>query len=221
MNIPDATRPIRMIIASDHAISRSGLRWLIESRADLTVVGTAGGLAQAVTLAAERRPDLVLMDAALAGGDSLSELRELGGTGDVRLILVADSPTDPSLHAALRLDVRGVIFKHSNPEALFGCIETVMRGRCWVDAAEVSSIASGLRSVEAERRRRAAFDLTRREMEIIREVVAGCSNKEIARRSSISENTVKCHLTRIFDKLGASNRVELALFAAHHRLLDV
>jgi DNA-binding NarL/FixJ family response regulator len=58
-------------------------------------------------------------------------------------------------------------------------------------------------------------------MEIVRDVVAGCSNKEIARRSSISENTVKCHLTRIFDKLGASNRVELALFAAHHWLLDV
>lgn len=219
MAIPDATRPIRLIIATDHAISRSGLRWLIESRADLTVVGEAGGLAQAVTLAAERRSDLVLMDAALAGGDPLIELRELGGTGDVRLILVADSPADPSLHAALRLDARGVIFKHSNPDALFGCIETVMRGRCWVDAAEVSSIASSLR--EAERRRRAAFDLTRREMEIIRDVVAGCSNKEIARRSSISENTVKCHLTRIFDKLGASNRVELAVFAAHHRLLDV
>src|SRR6266850_4468723 len=86
--IPDATRPIRIIIASDHAISRSGLRWLIESRADLTVVGKAGGLAQAVKLPAERRPDLVLMDAALAGGDL--ELRELGRTGDVRLILVAD-----------------------------------------------------------------------------------------------------------------------------------
>ena len=78
-----------------------------------------------------------------------------------------------------------------------------------------------LAQVEAARRRTKAFGLTRREIEIVRSVVAGHSNKEIARRSSITENTVKSHLGRIFNKMGASNRVELVQFAAHHRLLDV
>jgi two-component system nitrate/nitrite response regulator NarL len=78
----------------------------------------------------------------------------------------------------------------------------------------------GLRKMEADRRRTKAFGLTRRELEILRAVVAGYTNKEIAERSSLSENTVKSHLTHIFNKSGASTRVELALFAEHHRLLD-
>jgi DNA-binding NarL/FixJ family response regulator len=81
-------------------------------------------------------------------------------------------------------------------------------------------VAEGLRKLRNARRRTRALGLTEREIEIARAVVAGYTNKEIARRSSISENTVKSHLMHIFNKLGASNRVELAIFAAHHRVLD-
>jgi DNA-binding NarL/FixJ family response regulator len=103
---------------------------------------------------------------------------------------------------------------------LFDSIRSVMAGRFWLDREEASGAVPGLRKLEAERRRTKAFGLTRRELEILRAVVAGYTNKEIAERSSLSENTVKSHLTHIFNKSGASNRVELALFAAHHRLLD-
>jgi DNA-binding NarL/FixJ family response regulator len=95
-----------------------------------------------------------------------------------------------------------------------------MAGHFWLDREELSGAVPGLRRLEASRRRTKAFGLTRRELEILRAVVAGYTNKEIAEQSSLSENTIKSHLTHIFNKSGASNRVELALFAAHHRLLD-
>jgi DNA-binding NarL/FixJ family response regulator len=112
-----------------------------------------------------------------------------------------------------------VVLTDSAPDVLVNCIRSVMTDQCWVGREPVSGALPSLKKLETDRRRAKAFGLTRRELEILREVVAGYTNKEIAQRADISENTVKSHLTHIFDKLGASNRVELALFAAHHRLL--
>jgi len=84
----------------------------------------------------------------------------------------------------------------------------------------VSDVAASLRKFDVERRRAKAFGLTRRELEIVRAVVSGYTNRQIAKEFSISERTVKRHVTHIFDKLGASTRIEVALFAAHHRLLE-
>ena len=114
----------------------------------------------------------------------------------------------------------GVVSKDSSADTLFASIGNVMAGRCWVGDEPSASIAVGLRKFEATRRRTQMFGLTRREQEILRAVIDGDTNKEIARRYAISENTVKRHLLHLFDKVGASTRVELALFAAHHRLLD-
>jgi DNA-binding NarL/FixJ family response regulator len=94
-----------------------------------------------------------------------------------------------------------------------------MAGGIWLGHAQADRADTGLKKLTAARRQSHAFGLTPREVDIIRAVVAGCSNREIAARASISENTVKSHLTHIFNKSGASSRVELALFAAHHRLL--
>jgi len=112
-----------------------------------------------------------------------------------------------------------VVLTDSAPDVLIRCIHAVMDDQSWIGGEPAVVALPGLRKLETARRRSKAFGLTKRELEIVRQVVAGLSNKEIAERSAISENTVKSHLTHIFSKLGASNRVELALFAAHHRLL--
>jgi DNA-binding NarL/FixJ family response regulator len=133
---------------------------------------------------------------------------------------MTDCVDTPEVLHSLQLGARGVILKDSAPEVLFKSIHSVMAGEMWIGRERVSDTVESLRKLAAARRRSRAFGLTPREIEVARAVVAGYTNKEIAQRSSISENTVKSHLMHIFDKLGASNRVELALFATHHRLLD-
>jgi len=103
---------------------------------------------------------------------------------------------------------------------VFKGIDCVMDGHYWVGNSTVSDVTASLRKLNIERRRAKAFGLTRRELDIVRVMVSGYTNKQIAREFSISESTVKRHVTHIFDKLGASTRIEVALFSAHHRLLD-
>lgn len=221
MVVPSPREPVRIVIADDHPISRSGLRWLLESESGLIVVGKAGDGSQAVDLVRDQRADILLLDLALCRDVSLDKLKDIAASRiDVRIIILAESVDSPDLTKALQLGVSGVILKDSTADVLLKCIHGVMAGHYWVDSDQVTSIPSSLHNLEAERRRQKAFDLTRRELEIIRAVVAGYSNKEIAQRSSVTENTVKSHLMHIFNKIGASNRVELALFATHHRLLD-
>lgn len=211
----------RIVIAISHPISRSGLRWLLESEDGLSVVGKAGTASDAVERIDERPADVLLVDLALCGDDSFDTLRALAASRPyVRIVVMADNVDNPALRRTLQLGVRGMIFKDATAESLLGCMHAVMAGHYWLDGGEVTSLSSALRALEMERRHQYAFDLTRREVEIIRGVVAGWSNKEIAQRSSISENTVKCHLTRVFNKLGASSRVELAVFAAYHGLVQ-
>jgi DNA-binding NarL/FixJ family response regulator len=126
----------------------------------------------------------------------------------------------PEVVEAVQFAAAGVMSKDSAADVLFKGIDSVMDGHCWVGNAAVSDVAASLRKFNIARRRAKAFGLTRRELEIVQVVVSGYTNKQIARHFSISESTVKRHVTHIFDKLGASTRVEVALFAAHHRLLD-
>ncbi len=177
--------------------------------------------AAAIGLARELVPDLLLLGMSTSGSQAVETLQALGATGiPTKTIVVTSCVDSPEVMRALQLGARGVIPNDATPEALFTSIHSVVAGHFWIGHELVSEAVVGLRQFETARRRSRAFGLTRREIEIIRAVVAGDTNKEIARRSSISENTVKSHLAHIFDKLGASNRLELALFAAHHRLLD-
>jgi len=209
---------VRVVVTGGHPIFRDGLRRLIETDPGLLSVKETGKGATIVSLVHELAPDVLLLDLAAS---AVERLRELESSGvPVRAIVLTDCVDTPEVLRALQLGARGVILKDSAPEVLFNSIHSVMAGEMWIGRERVSDMAMSLRKLTAARRRTRAFGLTQREIEVAKAVVAGYTNKEIARRSSISENTVKSHLIHIFDKLGASNRVELALFAAHHRLLD-
>lgn len=213
--------PVRIVIAGEHPIFRDGLRRLLEAESRFIIVSESGDASAAAALVREFEPDILLLGFATAGRSAVDTLRDLtASSNSARTIILTDRVDSPDVMRALQLGARGVVPKDSAPEVLFKSIQTVMDGNLWLGREQVSEAIPGLRKLEAARRRAKAFGLTRREVEILRAVVAGCTNKEIGERFSITENTVKSHLTHIFNKSGASSRVELALFAAHHRLLD-
>jgi two-component system, NarL family, nitrate/nitrite response regulator NarL len=217
-------QPIRILIADDHPIFRDGLRRLLEAEAKFTVVGEACDGAEAVKLARQLKPDILLLDLAMPRHPGLEALREMSsapGPQPVRIILLTAAAEKNQIVEALQLGARGVVLKDSATQLLLKSIDTVMTGEYWVGRESVSNLVQYLRTLvqsSGEDARQKKFGLTPRELEIVSAVVAGYANKEIAEYFKISEDTVKHHLSNIFDKLGVSTRLELALFAVNQSL---
>lgn len=215
--------PVTIVIADDHPILRDGLMKLLDSEPDMRVLGAAGDADEAVRLVRDLSPDVLLLDLAMPKRSGLDVLRELApGQDDVRVVILAASIDDAQMIEALELGARGVMLKESATDLLFKCIRTVVAGQYWVGREAVSELVQGLRRARERRKERAAsrFGLTDRQIDIVKAVVAGQNNREIAETLDISEDTVKQHLTSIFDKCGVSSRVELALFAVDHHLVE-
>jgi len=210
---------IRIVVADEQPIFRDGLRRLLETAPGLRIVGEAQNAQQAAALVVERRPDILLLG--LTSVPFVLDALEPFGREGVRMILLTSRVDTPEvMTAAIQLDACAVVPKDAGPDVLFNSIDCVMAGQYWVGSGCVANVAASVRKLETTRRQTKAFGLTRRELDILQSVLKGDTNKEIAQRFAISANTVKRHLSHIFDKVGASNRVELARFATHHRLLD-
>jgi DNA-binding NarL/FixJ family response regulator len=219
---PSQPRPIRIAIADQQPIFRHGLRRLLETDSRLIIVSETSDRAATATVIRDPRPDILLLGFRGSGRRAIDTLRDLATSGAlVRTIILVDHLGTPEIAGALQVGARGVLPLDSAPDELFNSIHGVMAGHLWVGPGPTSTMVTSLRKLKAARRRTRAFGLTQREIEIVKGVMAGYSNKQIAETSAISQNTVKSHLARIFDKMGASNRVELVQFAAHHRLLDI
>jgi DNA-binding NarL/FixJ family response regulator len=216
--------PIRVLIADDHSLFREGLRKLIESEAGFEVVGQAADGEILLDLARQLQPDLILLDLAMPRQDGMDVLRELAAAEvPARTLLLTAAIHKSQIVQALKLGAYGVLLKECTTQRLFDSIRCVMAGQYWVGRESVSDLVRALRSVASNDNsgsRSRDFGLTPRELEIISLVVAGYSNPEIAQRCTISEQTVKHHMSNVFDKLGVSNRLELALFAVNHQLTE-
>lgn len=215
------TPTIRILIADDHAMFRDGLRRLLEAEPGFSVVGEAADGEQAVKLAQELKPDILLLDLAMRHVPGLEALHELGAASiPVRTILLTAAIEREQIAQALFLGARGVVMKESATELLLRSIRAVMDGHYWVERDCVANLVQILHDMRLETKSEEnAYGLTQRELEIVSAIVTGSANKEIAQKCSISEQTVKHHLSHIFQKVGVSNRLELALFAVNHNLM--
>jgi two-component system, NarL family, nitrate/nitrite response regulator NarL len=212
---------VRILIADDHRIFRDGLRRLLEVEPDFEIVGEASDGRDAIAQVRSIEPDVLLLDLSMPGVDGLEALKGIAERpGATRTLLLTAAIEKPELVTALQLGARGLVLKDSATSVLLTGIRSVMRGEYWVGRESVPTLVDALRPLIAAEpdKPRNAFGLTDREREIVAAVVAALGNKEIATKLSITEKTVKHHLTNIFDKLGVSTRLELALFAIHHDL---
>lgn len=224
-----------MVLADTHSIFRASLRQLlsvppatikqvysVDVGPGFQVVGEAGTGEDTVRIVKSIEPDLLLFDPSMPRMSGFEALGELQCHNDrMRTILLAATIEKPQLLTAVQLGVRGLILKDSTTEVLFDAIVSVLAGQCFLGRALITDFIETVRPlIDSSRAQggKLAFGLTPREREVLTLVSAGCTNKEIARQCAVSEETVKHHLTRIFDKLGASNRTELAMLAARHGL---
>ena len=218
----DVQTPIRLVIADDHPLVRDGLRRLFELQPGFAVVGEAADGVEALQQVKALTPDVLLLDLAMPRMNGLEVLKEMGQIAEqVRTVLLTAAIEREETVQALRLGARGVVVKESATQLIYKCIRAVMKGEYWVGHERIDDLLRSMRALEREALHDAspASRLTPRELGVIGRVVDGASNKDIAIDLGLSEQTVKNHLSNIFDKLGVSNRLELALYAVHHRVL--
>jgi DNA-binding NarL/FixJ family response regulator len=223
----------RVVLADDHSIFRASLRHLLAVPPSVLkqvygadvgngfrVVGEAATGRDMMAVIEDVKPDLLLVDPGIpemAGADLLHEIRS--PFHQMRTIFLAAAISKNQLISAVHAGVHGIILKDATTELLFEAIGCVMAGRCWLGQTLVSDLVETMRPLIRSARgagNKSAFGLTAREGEIVRMVVAGYSNREIAVECGVSEETVKHHLTRIFVKAGATNRLELTIKATQY-----
>jgi two-component system, NarL family, nitrate/nitrite response regulator NarL len=212
---------VRILVADDHAIFRDGLRKLLEGADDVQIVGEASNGVECTKMLAKLKPDILLLDLRMPEKDGLGVLEEVNFDSlPTRVIVLTAAEDDRDVVRAMRLGARGVVLKQSASDLLLKSIRKVSDGEIWLDNRMTAEVIDAFKkSAEAGQRREKPL-LSDREKEIVQLVAQGFRNREIGEKLFISEQTVKNHLHNIFDKLGVSDRLELALYAIHHRLID-
>ncbi|MCZ2073881.1 MAG: response regulator transcription factor [Bryobacterales bacterium] len=215
---------IRVAIADDHPIVRDGLRKLLSLEDDIEVVGEAGDGREVVELVEQVEPDVLLLDLRMPGLDGLSAMQALQHARKrTRVVVLTASDDKNEFVQAMKLGCSGIVLKQTAPELIVKSIRKVHAGEIWLDSNTTAAVMRQFASPEDTGsapggKTRERSPLSAREREIVALVAQGYKNKEMAEKMFISEQTVKNHLHNIFDKLGVSDRLELALYAIHKGL---
>jgi len=213
---------LRILVADDHPVVRVGVRNILMASPGFVVVGEAADGEEAVQKTAELHPDILLLDLAMPKMPGLEALRAVtSGQTRIKTILLTGGITSKEILEALQLGARGVLLKEAVADELVASVNAVRDGHYWLRGAVVHNLVSVLNGLTSEvaTAPAASFSLSPREFDVVGRIVEGATNKDIAASLKISEETVKRHLTNIFDKTGVSTRLELAMFAVHHRLV--
>lgn len=222
------TQPIRILIADDHPIFRRGLRALLEAEPDFEIAGEAADGTEVLEMVPRLRPDVLLLDLAMPRLAGMETLRELAASSapappgqPLRMVILTVAIEKKQIVESLQLGAHGIILKDAAAQLLIKALRSVITGQYWVGRESVGDLVGYLRRISspAPIGREGSPALTSREREILSAVVMGLTNREIAEKLSITEDTVKHHLSRIFDKVGVSHRVELAMYAVNHGLI--
>lgn len=213
---------IGIVIADEHAICREALRNLLEREPGFAITGEASDGEEALERVQSTKPGALLLDLSIPRPTAMDVLTRLRDQHDsTPVLLLAESLDGAQAVESLKLGARGVVLKESAPQILFKSIRAAVAGEYWIGRSITRHLVDALRnggSTSPSDFQNAPFSLTHRELEIIAEVAEGCTNRNIAEKLSIAEQTVKHHLTSIFQKVGVSNRLELAVFAMHRRI---
>jgi len=212
---------IRILIAHDHALFREPLEKICQARRDLKVIGQASDGAEAVRGTLSLTPDILFLDFSLRKITGLEVLKRVRSVPRVRAVFLTVSVGQQEIVEALELGACGILSKEATVDQLMECINAVHGGRVWIRQDAVAGLVKKLHvrpDPKVTSLRSNDSGATRREMEVIAAVTEGRSNREIAQKLSISQRTVKHHLTSIFEKFGVSSRLELALYAREKNL---
>ena len=232
MNGPASTSEtkskIRIVVADDHPIFRDGLCKLLALEEDFEVVAQASDGRQVLDVIQQLEPDILLLDLKMPGLDGLATLQRLqAAKNKTRVIVLTASDDKNEFVQAMKLGTSGIVLKQTATELLIKSIRKVHAGEIWLDSHTTAAVirqfvandeAPAPAPVASAPRDRERSPLSQREREIVALVAQGFKNKEMAEKMFISEQTVKNHLHNIFDKLGVSDRLELALYAIHNNL---
>jgi DNA-binding NarL/FixJ family response regulator len=208
---------VTILVADDHPVVRQGLRTFLATQEDLDVVGEAATCTEAAECAAELRPDVVLLDLVMPGGDGIEAARKIrDASPESKVIVLTSYPDDATVLPALEAGAAGYLLKDVEPRELADGVRRVHRGESLLHpsvAQRVIREAVGPAAPERDA-------LTPRELDVLRLIARGLPNKLIARELGIAERTVKTHVSSIFAKLGVTDRTQAALYAVRERLAD-
>ncbi|MGA2144677.1 MAG: response regulator transcription factor [Bryobacteraceae bacterium] len=226
---PPVTSKIRIVVADDHPIFRDGLCKLLALEDDFEVIAQAQDGRQVLDVLQQHEPDILLLDLKMPGLDGLATLQRIqAARGKTRVIVLTASDDKNEFVQAMKLGTSGIVLKQTATDMLIKSIRKVHAGEIWLDSHTTAAVIRQFVANEdappppspatAPNRERERSPLSQREREIVALVAQGFKNKEMAEKMFISEQTVKNHLHNIFDKLGVSDRLELALYAIHNNL---
>ena len=216
---------IRVLIADDHALFRRGLTMVLESEDGIEVVAEAEDGEDAVTKAVEFAPDVVLMDVRmprLSGIEATRQIHDLVPTAKILMLTVSDEEED--LYEAIKAGANGYLLKEISIEEVADAIRAVVQGQSLISPSMASKLLSEFNTLvkrAEEKQQYPAPRLTDRELEVLKLVAQGMSNREIAEQLYISENTVKNHVRNILEKLHLHSRMEAVVYAVREKLLDI
>jgi DNA-binding NarL/FixJ family response regulator len=212
---------IRILMVDDHEVVRLGLKSLLERQVNFEVVAEASSENEAVEKAIDHKPDVVLMDVRLAGGNGVeATARIMAELPDTKIIILTSFADDEMLFAAIRAGAVGYVLKQVGSADLLRAIEAAIRGEATLDPSLTQRLFSEMRRAMQREESSAFEELTTQEMQVLALIAEGNTNRTIAEALFLSEGTVRNYVSSILSKLAVSNRAEAAAYAIQHHLKD-
>lgn len=216
--------PLRILLVDDHILFRKGMVSLLTARKDITIVGEAGDGLEAVTLAHQTIPDVILMDVNMPKQGGIETVKVIKREmPHIQIVMLTVSDDDSDLFEAIKSGAKGYLLKNLEPQELYNMLDKLRQGEAPISGVMAAKILKEFRQPDQtyDRRVEAIDELTSREVEVLEQVVTGATNKEIADILHITENTVKIHLRNILEKLHVQNRIQAAVYAVRQGLVNI
>ena len=213
---------IRILVADDHALFRRGLHMVLDQEPDIDLVGEAADGTEAVAMAVELIPDIVLMDVKMPRQTGIEACRAIKEAApSVKIVMLTNSDEDADLYEAVKAGAAGYLLKEISIDELGAAIRSVHGGQSLITPSMATKLMAEFAAMARRGTEARLPKLTPRELDVMRAIARGMSNREIARVLFISENTVRSHVQNILDKLQLNSRMEAAIYAMREKLVDL